>query len=84
MVSPVRAAAAALALTAASAAFDGAKADPYRWCADMGGDRGGTNCYFVTLEQCRWAISGMNSAFCRLNMFYDGRGEETPRPRRRS
>lgn len=62
-----------------------ARADPYRWCADMGGDRGGTNCYFMTLEQCRWAIAGMNSAFCRPNTFYDGRpiGEPAaPRPRR--
>lgn len=60
-----------------------ANADPYRWCADMGGDRGGTNCYFVTLEQCRWAISGMNSATCKPNMFFDGRPEGTPIPRPR-
>ena len=32
-------------------------ADPYKWCAvdDSGG---GTNCGFVTLEQCRATISG--------------------------
>jgi hypothetical protein len=40
------------------------KADPYRWCAEYGGGGqggGGTNCYFVTLEQCRAAISGMEA-----------------------
>jgi hypothetical protein len=46
------------------------QADPYRWCAEYGG--GGTNCYFVTLDQCRAAISG-NGGFCRQNGFYDGR-----------
>jgi hypothetical protein len=49
-----------------------AQADPYRWCAEYGGGRGGgTNCYFVTLQQCQWAISG-NGGFCRQNGFYDG------------
>jgi hypothetical protein len=50
-----------------------AHADPYRWCAEYGGGRGGggTNCYFVTLEQCRAAISG-NGGFCRHNAFYTG------------
>lgn len=70
-----------LALTAAVAGLlavavltyaDGAKADPYRWCAEYGGGRGGaTNCYFVTLLQCRAAISG-NGGFCRPNTFYTG------------
>lgn len=45
-------------------------ADPYKWCAEYGDDLGGsTSCYFVTLEQCRAAISG-NGGFCRQN-FYD-------------
>lgn len=50
------------------------QADPYRWCAEYGnGDSGGgTNCYFVTLEQCRATILG-NGGFCRQNGFYDGR-----------
>jgi hypothetical protein len=49
-----------------------AKADPYRWCAEYGGGRGGgTNCYFVTLQQCRAAVSG-NGGFCRQNSFYTG------------
>lgn len=30
-------------------------ADPYKWCAV---DGGGTNCGFVTIEQCRDSISG--------------------------
>ena len=49
-----------------------AQADPYRWCAQYGPtDDGGTNCYFVTLEQCRAAILG-NGGFCMPNNFYDG------------
>jgi len=81
-----------LALTAAFAGLlavgvlataDGAKADPYRWCAQYGNsDDGGTNCYFMTLEQCRAAISG-NGGFCTPNNFYNGApvttGEEVTR-----
>jgi hypothetical protein len=50
-----------------------AQADPYRWCAEYGGgfDGGGTNCYFVTIEQCRAAVSGVGG-FCRPNPFYTG------------
>lgn len=67
-----------LVVLLASAAFDTARADPYRWCAIYGGDdHGGTNCYFVTLEQCQSAISG-NGGFCRENLFYDGRPVVTP------
>lgn len=62
-----------------------AQADPYRWCADYGvfGNRG-TNCYFMTIQQCRAAISGAGG-FCRPNPFYDGRPVTTPEdaPRRR-
>jgi len=81
-----------LALTAAFAGLlavgvlataDGAKADPYRWCAQYGNsDDNGTNCYFMTLEQCRAAISG-NGGFCTPNNFYNGApvtiGEDTAR-----
>ena len=35
-------------------------ADPYKWCAVDGG--GGTNCGFVTIEQCRASISGMGGS----------------------
>jgi len=56
-----------------------AHADPYRWCAVYGGgnDGGSSNCYFVTIEQCRAAISG-NGGFCAPNNFYDGRPVTTP------
>jgi hypothetical protein len=36
-------------------------ADPYKWCAVESG--GGTNCGFVTVEQCRATISG-KGGFC--------------------
>jgi hypothetical protein len=63
------------------------RADPYRWCAQYGGGAQGgrTNCYFMTLGQCRAAISG-NGGFCVPNNFYDGRPVVTPEdgpPRRR-
>jgi len=49
-----------------------AAADPYRWCAQYGPDGdGGTNCYFLTLEQCQAAVSG-NGGFCTPNNFYTG------------
>jgi hypothetical protein len=84
---------AALFTFIAASAVDTAKADPYRWCAVYGGGDtggGGTNCYFLTIEQCRAAISGMGG-FCEPNQFYDGRPVVTPedgprspgRPRRR-
>jgi hypothetical protein len=63
-----------------ASAVDGARspaqADPYRWCAQYSG-RGATNCGFVTLEQCQWALSG-NGGFCVPNTFYDGRPVVTP------
>ena len=70
----------AFAILVASSLTGEAKADPYRWCAEYGGGRGGgTNCYFMTIEQCRAAISG-NGGFCRQNGFYTG----DDKPRRRS
>ena len=88
MTRPHSIALAALGLLAAASTFDGAKADPYRWCADLTINRGGaSNCYFVTLEQCRATVSGVGG-YCRPNPFYDGRPVETPqpapRPRRRT
>lgn len=51
-------------------------ADPYKWCAvysgGMGG--GGTNCGFVTIEQCRATVSGIGG-FCDPNPFYTGPAE---------
>lgn len=59
-----------------------AKADPYKWCAVYGGGEGGggTNCYFLTLEQCRAAVSGAGG-LCQPNGFYDGRPVVTPEQR---
>ena len=69
----MRLAIATFAILAASSLIDGAKADPYRWCAEYGGGRGGgTNCYFMTIEQCRASVSGLGG-FCRENSLYDGR-----------
>ena len=52
------AAAAALMLFAAGAV----SADSYKWCA-VDSNGGGTNCGFVTVEQCRATISGQGG-FC--------------------
>jgi hypothetical protein len=75
----------ALASACLILASSAAQADPYRWCADYGlfGNRG-TNCYFMTIQQCRAAISGVGG-HCRPNPFFDGRPVTTPedRPSRR-
>ena len=60
-----------LGLVIATVSFgEASHADPYRWCAQYAG-RGSTNCYFVTLEQCRGALAGA-AEFCRPNPFYTG------------
>ena len=53
--------------------------DPYPWCAVYGGGRGGggSNCGFLTIEQCRATVSGVGG-FCEPNQFYN------PRPATRS
>ena len=59
------------------AATGSAKADPYRWCAQYGTSTdNGTNCYFLTLQQCQAAISG-NGGFCTPNPFYSGTPAQT-------
>jgi hypothetical protein len=61
------------------------RADPYRWCADYGGgdNGGGTNCGFVTLQQCMATVSGIGG-FCRENPFYDGIPfDRAPAPKRK-
>ena len=66
------------ALLAGAAGSSPAQADPYRWCGVYGGESAAiTNCYFVTIAQCQWAISG-NGGFCVPNQFYDGRPVVTP------
>lgn len=84
MLSFIRIALTALGLLAVPSAFDNAKADSYRWCADLTINWGGaTNCYFRTLEQCRATVSGVGG-YCKPNPFYDGRNDATaPRSRRR-
>lgn len=59
-----------------------AAADPYRWCAQSSADADtGTNCYFMTLEQCRAAVSG-NGGHCAPNTFYTGPATTGEGPRR--
>jgi len=52
-------------------AIGAATADPYKWCAVYGGSFGGSNCGFVTIEQCRATVSGIGG-FCEPNQFYTG------------
>ena len=79
----IRFALAALVLILAAGAPGGeAKADPYRWCAEYsgGGLGGGRNCYFVTLQQCRAAVSGVGGT-CAPNPFFDGIPADNSRQR---
>jgi hypothetical protein len=49
-----------------------ASADLNKWCAVNGGGMGDArNCQFVTIEQCRNALSG-TGGFCEANLFYTG------------
>jgi len=65
-----------------------AKADPYRWCAVFGSFGGGgvESCWYLTIEQCRAAVSGIGG-FCKESAWYDGRpvsSDVSPtRPRKR-
>jgi hypothetical protein len=63
--------AAALFVAAMFGAASPAQAQNYPWCAyyAMGDDGGGTNCGFVTYEQCMTTLSGMGG-FCVLNNQY--------------
>jgi hypothetical protein len=69
---------AAVALLIAGLGGGGAKADPYRWCAEGVNGCGTTSCYFKTLEQCRTAAAG-HGGHCSLNPFYTGSDEAAPR-----
>jgi hypothetical protein len=76
----IRTAIAAIVVILAAGVTGGeVRADPYRWCADYGGWRGGgaRNCYFMTLGQCRATISGVGGT-CVPNPFFDGRPVRTP------
>jgi Protein of unknown function (DUF3551) len=48
---------------------DPAAADPYKWCANY--RNGGTNCGFITFEQCQATVSGVGGS-CGPNQFYTG------------
>lgn len=76
----MRSAFAIIVLLAIGSTSETARADPYRWCAEYGGeDGGGIQCTFVTFEQCMLSVSGMGG-FCRHNIYYDGRPFVTPEP----
>ena len=56
--------------------------DPYPWCAVYAGvDFSATNCGFMTLEQCRAAISGVGGS-CEPNQLYNLRRSLSQRRRR--
>ena len=72
---------ATLAVLFVASVTDAAKADPYRWCAQYSGKGGGSqNCYFVTIDQCQAAVSGVGG-FCARNPFFDGLPVVTPEDR---
>lgn len=72
LLKPVRPVALTGLLTLSAVGAAPATADPYRWCAVLGGTADvGTNCYFMTLEQCQATISGVGG-FCTPNSFYTG------------
>lgn len=73
---------AALTLFSVGIVSQPAQADPYRWCAEMGGGRGGgySSCSFITWEQCQAHIHGLGG-FCVINQFYDGQPVRTPEDR---
>jgi hypothetical protein len=74
----MRIACAALLIALTGGTVDIARADPYQWCAVLGGrDDLSTGCYYMTLQQCQASISG-NGGFCTHNNFYDGRPVTTP------
>ena len=55
-----------------------ARADQYKWCMVTGGgdDGGMMNCYFVTLQQCQMAVSGVGG-FCMPSPFAGNRPAST-------
>jgi len=62
----------ALPVTLSNAPANALPYDPYPWCADYsaGNGGGGTNCGFLTIEQCRATVSGIGG-FCVPNQFYN-------------
>ena len=64
------------------AASTPAQSVEYPWCVQYGGRTGGTNCGFVSWEQCRWTASG-TGGFCSPNPFYAAQMQAAPRPKKR-
>ena len=58
--------------------------DPYKWCANYsgGGQFSGTNCGFLTLEQCRATVRGIGGS-CEPNPFYSPRRSPSQGHRRK-
>jgi hypothetical protein len=52
----------------------------YPWCAEYRRAVGGTNCGFVTYQQCLETISGIGG-YCYRNPAYSGAREKTRKPR---
>ena len=70
----------AIAVLAPSFAYSYEKPyDPNPWCAAYA--FGATDCGFLTLEQCRAAVSGVGG-FCEPNQFYNPRRSAPRRDRR--
>ena len=52
--------------------------DPYPWCAVYGGrGGGGTNCGFLTIEQCRATVSGIGGFVRTQSILQSTAGERT-------
>ena len=62
----------AVGLLAAAVLVSHAEAQNYPWCEylDAGGDGGGTNCGFVSFEQCMESARG-NGNDCQVNTQYN-------------
>ena len=60
-----------------------AAAYDYPWCAHYSGRGDSTNCGFVSLEQCRWTVSGIGG-FCAQNPFWVAAQAERPSKKKRT
>ncbi len=59
-----------LGILVASAGFvTRAEAQNYPWCAYYGGPAGGTNCGFISFDQCMETLRGMGG-MCNVNTQY--------------
>jgi hypothetical protein len=58
--------------------------DPYPWCAEYWDGRGGggTDCGFLTIEQCRASVSGVGGS-CEPNQFYNPHRSQSQGHRRK-